>query len=130
MSRLGEFVRFGLVGVLNTAIDIGSFTLLYRVAGLRPLLANGLAFLIAVSNSYWLNRRWTFRESREVKGLAAYGRFVLLNIGGLIISSLTLALLAGLMAPELAKVIASILTLLWNYTSSRYFIFKNKDHDH
>lgn len=130
MSRLGEFIRFGLVGILNTAVDLASFSLLHRLLGLDPLIANGLAFLIAVSNSYWLNRRWTFRKAQEVKGLAAYGHFVLLNIGGLIIGSLAILLLSDFMIPELAKVIASILTLIWNYTSSRYFIFKTKDHDH
>lgn len=122
-SRLGEFIRFGLVGVLNTGIDLGSFTLLYRLAGLEPLLANTIAFLIAVTNSYWLNRRWTFRQ-QEVKGPLAYGRFVLLNIGGLILGSLAILLLGRFMALELAKIIASLVTLIWNYLSSRYFIFK------
>lgn len=126
MSRLGEFVRFGLVGVLNTAIDLGSFSLLYRLAGLEPLLANGIAFLIAVSNSYWLNRRWTFRQQHEVRGFAAYSRYVLLNIGGLIIGTLAIVLLSRFMIPELAKVIASLLTLIWNFASSKYFIFRDR----
>lgn len=122
-ARLGEIIRFGLVGVLNTAIDLASFSLLYRLVGLPALVANGLAFWVAVSNSYWLNRRWTFRQ-HQVRGFRAYSHFVLVNIGGLILGTLAILLLSHLMAPELAKVIASILTLIWNYTSSRYFIFR------
>ncbi len=121
-----EFFRFGLVGVINTAIDFVVFVLLYRGTGLDPLLCNGIAFLVAVTNSYLLNHHWTFRRSGSAMSFAAYARFVLLNAGGLLIGTLAILLLGGLMPLELAKLIAAGLTLIWNYTCSKLFVFNTE----
>lgn len=118
-----EFIRFGLVGVVNTAVDFAVFVLLYRWLGLDPLLANGMAFLLAVTNSYLLNHHWTFRQHNHALSLSGYARFVALNSGGLLIGTLAILLLGGLMSLEYAKLIAAGITLLWNFTSSKLFVF-------
>ena len=120
-----EFIRFGLVGVINTAVDFAVFVLLYRLADFDPLLANALAFLVAVTNSYLMNHHWTFQTGEDVS-FSAYIRFVVLNAGGLVIGTLTIVLLEGTMPLEFAKIIAAFLTLIWNYTSSKLFVFKTK----
>ena len=119
-----EFIRFGLVGVLNTGLDLGVFLLLYWAVGLDPLYANSIGFLVAVTNSYLLNHYWTFRTSATPLSFAAYARFLVLNAGGLLISTLAILLLGKVMPVELAKLIATGLTLLWNYSTSRRFVFK------
>lgn len=116
-----EALRFGLVGVVNTAIDFGLFVLLYRLLGLDPLLANAIAFGVAVSNSYWLNQRWTFAGSRA--SLAGYGRFLLFNAGGLVISSLVIHALGPIIGNELAKLAAIGLAFVWNFILSKLFVF-------
>ncbi len=118
-----EFIRFGLVGVVNTVVDFVLFVLLYRVADIDPLLANGIAFLFAVTNSYLMNHRWTFRRSGGSISLVAYLRFVALNTGGLLIGTTAILLLKGVMPLEFAKLIAAGLTLIWNYTCSKLFVF-------
>jgi putative flippase GtrA len=121
-----EFIRFGLVGVVNTAVDFVVFILFYRGVGLDPLLANSVSFLIAVSNSYLMNHHWTFRRPDSSVSFAAYARFVMLNAGGLLISNLVILLLEGVMPLEFAKVIAIGLTFIWNYTASKLFVFNTK----
>ncbi len=116
-----EFLCFGLVGVVNTLIDFGLFVLLYRLLHLDPLLANALAFWVAVSNSYWLNHRWTFAGSQP--SIRAYGRFLLFNAGGLLISSLVILWLGPVLGAELAKLLAIVLAFLWNFTASKLFVF-------
>jgi putative flippase GtrA len=116
-------LRFGLVGVVNTAVDFAIFVLLYRWAGLDPLLANGMAFVLAVTNSYLLNHRWTFRRHNRALSFSGYARFVALNSGGLLIGTLAILLLGRLMPLEFAKLIAAGLTLLWNFTTSKLFVF-------
>jgi putative flippase GtrA len=122
-----EFLRFGLVGVVNTALDFCLFVLLYRWAGLEPLLANGLAFAVAVSNSYLMNHHWTFARSGGERSFLAYARFVVLNAGGLLLGTLAILVLGEYMLPELAKLVATLLTLVWNFTSSRHFVFKPRN---
>ena len=118
------FIRFGLVGVVNTAIDLGVFALLYRTAELEPLLANGIAFFIAVTNSYLLNHYWTFRLPGSSISFSAYIRFVVVNIGGLLLGTLAILMLGKYIPLELAKLIAAGVTFLWNYTSSKLFVFR------
>jgi len=55
-----QLVRFALVGVLNTAIDLGLFALLTLRVGLDPLLANVFSFTAGAANSFVLNKYWTF----------------------------------------------------------------------
>ncbi len=55
-----QLVRFALVGVLNTAIDLGLFALLTYNVGLDPLLANVFSFTAGAANSFVLNKYWTF----------------------------------------------------------------------
>ncbi len=118
-----EFIRFGLVGVINTAVDFAVFVLLYRLTGIDPLLCNGIAFLVAVTNSYLFNHHWTFRQSGRPLSFAAYVRFVALNAGGLVIGTIAILLLGGLVPLEIAKLVAAGITLIWNYTCSKLFIF-------
>jgi putative flippase GtrA len=57
---LGQIVRFGIVGVLNTGIGLA----VYKVAidvGIPYPLASVLAYAVGAVNSYTLNRIWTFR---------------------------------------------------------------------
>ena len=117
------FIRFGLVGIINTAVDLGVFTLLYRGVDLDPLVANVIAFFLAVTNSYLLNHHWTFRRPDNAMSFSAYVRFVALNAGGLLIGTLAILLLGKYMPLEFAKLIAAGLTLLWNFTSSKLFVF-------
>ena len=121
-----EFLRFGLVGIVNTAVDFVVFVLLYRGTGLDPLLCNVVAFLVAVTNSYLLNHHWTFRGSGSTLSFVAYVRFAALNAGGLVIGTLAILLLGRFMPLELAKLIAAGLTLIWNYTCSKLFVFNTE----
>lgn len=122
-----QIIRFSLVGVINTVLDFCIFVMLYRVGGLDPLLANTIAFSVAVTNSYLLNQRWTFHSPDHGLSLAAYGRFVVLNTGGLLIGTLAILLLGRFMPLEFAKIIAAGLTLLWNFTSSKLFVFNTRN---
>ncbi len=63
VKRLGEFIRFGLVGSLATLIHVLFFMALTKVLQVHPTIATTIAFAGAVGVSYTLNRRWTFRAT-------------------------------------------------------------------
>jgi len=56
-----QFAKFGLVGVSNTLITYGVFTLLEEVFGVWYIAASGIGFAVGAVNGYLLNRSWTFR---------------------------------------------------------------------
>jgi putative flippase GtrA len=55
-----QFVKFGIVGVSNTLLFLGVYTLLFKVFGVFYLLASGIAFAVGATNGFLLNRAWTF----------------------------------------------------------------------
>ena len=118
-----NMLRYSLVGVANTATDFAAFSLLYYCVGCGPLWANSLAFAVAVSQSYFVNACWTFRQKRAELNFRAYAYFVTINLGCLVISSATIYLLQGITPPLLAKVLAAGIVLVWGFLLSRKFVF-------
>ncbi len=54
-----RMLRFLTVGVLNTAVGLGLIWLL-MAAGISTTVANAIGFLIGMTASFTLNRKWTF----------------------------------------------------------------------
>ena len=84
-----RMVRFGVVGVTNTVVSLGTFALLLAL-GLWAPLASGLAFCAGATNSYQLNRRWTFaglgRAHRAaVRFFVSQGAGAVASAGGVLV---------------------------------------------
>ena len=58
---LGQFFKFGIVGISNTLLTFAVYTLLLKVFGVWYLAASAIGFGAGTVNSFLLNRRWTFR---------------------------------------------------------------------
>lgn len=63
MAMPGAFLRFCLVGIVGFVLDAGLTLLLSQAAGLPPLPARIIAFVMAASATWLLNRNYTFRSS-------------------------------------------------------------------
>ena len=78
MTRAGapvifQWLRFATVGASNTLLSWCLYAVL-ELAGIHYLLASGIAFAAGASNSYALNRRWTFRSrGRHAPAIARFG---------------------------------------------------------
>ena len=63
-NSLIQFIKFGMVGVVNTLTSYGIYSVLFYF-GVDPLICNIPAFIISVLVSFLLNNRFVFRESEE-----------------------------------------------------------------
>jgi len=114
--------RFLIVGVLNTLIDMAVFAALLA-AGMLPLVANVLAWAVAVAFSYIANSRWSFERDETLSTTHAVLRFV--SLGALIslgVSSGVLAALAGWIGVWPAKILGVILAAILNFFAARWSI--------
>ena len=126
-SDLPRIIRFAVVGVLNTALDFATFSLLYYVAHLDLLIANTTAYVVATVNSYALNRFWTFRQQAPGGGeLTMAVQFVLFNLVGLGLVNLTLWALSSFLHVLVSKGIAVLVSFTWNYLTSRNVVFSRR----
>ena len=67
---IGRFVRFALVGLSGTGVNMGTFWLLTRVAHVPDLAAIVAGYVAATLSNFVLNDVWTFRD-RRTKGAEA-----------------------------------------------------------
>ena len=120
-----RFTKFAIVGVANTIIDFSIYTLLIQVGHWPYLWANVVGFSVAAMNSYYFNRRWTFRSTasdvhREaMQYLIVIGSGFFLNEGGLYI-----LVDHGHLHPLVAKVFVTGLVLIWNFGLNRLWTFR------
>lgn len=131
---LRQLVKFGLVGFVNVAIDFGVLNILVVFVHMQPLVAGILSTLCALTNSYFLNRAWTFRGFEGSRGRKAeFAAFLAVNGSGAAVNWL---IFAGLLKAthinyNIAKAIAIALTTFWNFFGSKKFVFtRSASHSH
>jgi putative flippase GtrA len=89
---LKELSAFGVVGVINLAVDIGIFNGLHFGAGIGPLTSKVISTTVATTSAYFMNRHWSFSH-RARTGLAReYMLFFVLNGIALVMGLLVLGL--------------------------------------
>jgi len=67
-----RLIRFGLVGMLNTAVGVGIIAGAIAI-GVAPLVANALGFLTGLCVSFVANSRFTFgQDPRSLKRIIRY----------------------------------------------------------
>ncbi len=127
-----SFLRFLIVGVLNTLVGTAIMFSAYNLIGLNYWVSSALNYILASMLSYVLNKHFTFQNKE--KGTGVILRFVL-NI-------LVCYLLAyGIAKPLVRMVLISagpkiqdnvsmltgmVLFTLFNYFGQKFFAFKQK----
>jgi putative flippase GtrA len=118
-----QFVRFGVVGVLNTALTLMIiYTLMY--VHTNPYVANAVGYACGVAMSFTLNRRWTFRSNQR-PDLLLVGRF-LVAMGCAYFANLA-TLYAGIRAgasPYVAQLLGMPVYTLCFFLVSKFFVFR------
>ena len=110
----GQFLKFAVVGVLNTLVDFAVFQALNLLLG-WVYAAQVAGFTCGVINSYLWNSNWTFREQRT-RSFREIALFLLVNLASLGVSlgmiwllrekaGITNAWVAGWMPKALAGII-------------------------
>jgi putative flippase GtrA len=81
MSALAEnaFVRFALVGIVNTIVGLAVIAAASRAFGAGQYLANSFGLLAGIGVGYQLNRRWTFASRQRASVTAP--RYLLAFMG-------------------------------------------------
>lgn len=122
-----QMARYGLVGIVNTAIDIAGYFMLTRFLGFfatSMVLAKGSSFLLATVFSFLANRYWTFERKTRVtaeevlKFYSIVGFNLLVNVYVFYLFSSVLGFY------DIFSVIAStVLTFIVGFIAVRVWVF-------
>ncbi len=118
---------FGLVGLVNSAVDFGVFSFAYYHLALSIVAANTLAWIVAVNGSYVMNSTITFAaESGRRLALKAYFAFALSQVAGFFANTGTVWCLVELVHVPAwaAKVAAIAVSFAVNFSLSHFVVFK------
>lgn len=131
-----QFIKFGLVGVSNTAVDWITFFVLTNflmTAKSAEPTAKAIAFVVAVLNSYLWNTIWTFRKeyksstkSNDSSGKIIFVKFFVVSLIGWGINYLSFKYTRfNLNQGQLVSLIAaSGSATLWNFFANKFWTYK------
>lgn len=124
-ALLSQMFRFGLVGLVNAGVDAAVFFLALATLTRSLVVANVLAWLVAVTSSYVLNSRFTFaaRAGGQLR-LKGYLMFTLTQSGGLAANTLVLLATAPHVPLVLAKLFAIAAGFVVNFSLARGVVFR------
>lgn len=132
MKNKSQLIRFGLIGVINTALDFGLLFILKSV-GLMATTANIFSTSIAFVFSFFANKKYTFRSSvtnivREMilfVAVTLFGLWVLqTGVIWLVLPHLSKLLRSSEMGLLVTKLIATAVSMTWNYILYDKLVFK------
>lgn len=132
LEKHASKLRFALVGIANTTIDFGLLFILVAL-GLDKILSNYIATTAAFIFSFFANRSYTFKSAGNIKKQIIL--FSIVTLFGLwviqpIVITVTTHGLANLdLSNEItlliSKVLATGITLVWNYVFYSKLVFKS-----
>ncbi|MFF9471703.1 GtrA family protein [Streptomyces roseolus] len=115
-DQLGQIIRFGVVGGINTGTFFGCYLLLHP--WMPYFAAYTLAFLLSMVGSFFLNTYFTYRTRPTWKKFAL---FPLTNVTNYVVQSAGLYALvtwAG-MDDRIAPLVAAVVAIPFTYVISR-----------
>ena len=143
-----QIAKFVLVGALNSFVDWGILNLLMFltsiVAGGMYSVFKGISFLIAMTNSYFWNKFWTFKKisteevvaSEPMQSTAKEGlRFFIVSFIGFLLNISIATFLVNILGPRFGfsaalwanfgALAGTILGIGWNFFGYKLIVFKN-----
>lgn len=128
-----KLTAFGIIGVINTALDYVLLNVLYDTVGIPLLIAKCLSVTVATTSSYFMNRHWTFRHHARSGLRREYTLFFLFNGVGLVIALAVLALfqyglgLTDLLSINIANTIGLVLGTVFRFWSYQKWVFRHPE---
>jgi len=140
-ATLFQFMKFAIVGVINTAVDFGVLNILIFAtqisSGAYFSVFKGISFTVAVLNSYIWNRFWTFKDRQEKNPAAQFGKFILISIVGFGINVGIASLVVNVIGAQfgisetlwanIGAICATAIAWIWNFTGYKLWAFKKND---
>ncbi len=137
-TTLVEFFLFGIVGGLNTLVDMGVLALLIAIFGLPwsglYIFYKCLSFLVAMVNSYFWNRTFVFALDSKSRRAEEFFQFAVVSVIGLILNVGTASFFFALLdhvrsngilgSALLSALIGTVVVMIWNFTGYKYLVFK------
>ncbi|MEE1048397.1 MAG: GtrA family protein [Clostridia bacterium] len=120
-----QLIKFGIVGVIATLIDLAVLMLLKEFMHVDVLVASAVAFSVSVIANYILSMLFVFKGSENSK-VKEFIVFVALSIGGLLLNQFIMWLGTEIMTAYYlwVKAFALVFVPIYNFVTRKIFLEK------
>jgi putative flippase GtrA len=127
---LRQMLNFGIVGGIGFVVD-ASVLHVGVALGLGLYMGRVLSYLVAVTSTWVLNRRYTFGAATGTSLRREWVRYAVSQLSGATVNLSTYSLLVSMSAtcaayPTLAVAAGCIAGMLINFTVARHFVFRSR----
>lgn len=135
---LPQFAKFVAIGFTNFGVDLGVLNILIaqtgHVEGWQYALFKAIAFLVAVTHSFFWNKYWTFEAGKSRGGGGEFWKFLAVNLAAAGVNVSIATFVATKVNPVLeftpavwanmAAVVGSASALTLSFVGLRFLVFK------
>lgn len=135
-----QIIRFGVVGVINTVVDLAVLNVLIALThtgrtGAMFAVYKTIAFAAAVLNSYLMNRSWTFERATHKHHVVEGVQFLFIAILGAVVnvgSSWYVVTYAHPVMgfekwwPSIAALVGTAFSLAFNFIGYKFWVFAHR----
>ncbi|MDF2473595.1 MAG: GtrA family protein [Anaerocolumna sp.] len=132
LSKLAnrETITYLMAGVLTTVVNFIAYYLFCNVMKIENLIANVIAWILAVAFAYIINNSWVFQSQKQnrKKELDKIMKFIGARVFSLIIEEIGLWIMVDYLHWNnmLVKTFLAVFVVAINYVFSKLYIFNNK----
>ncbi|MDO4862849.1 MAG: GtrA family protein [Ruminococcus sp.] len=123
-GRISQFVKFGIVGVMNTMISLIVYYIFVFISKELYLIGSAAGFVLSVLNAFYWNSNYVFKKNDEklrtlIRTFIAYG-------SNLLIGTLMLWLLVDKcgLSHFIAPMINLMITVPLNFLLNKFWVMK------
>lgn len=142
-QTIKQFVRFALIGALNTIVDMAILNLETLLTGLKTgtpfAVEKAVSFLVAVISSYYLNKRWAFEYKSERGRVGGkFSHFVAVSLIGMVVNVASASFVVNVVRPwlhltwigdqiwvNIGSLCGTACGLLLNFLGYKFFVFRS-----
>jgi len=128
MNKRNELINYLIFGVLTTAVNIISFWVLNRLIGTDYRMATSIAWVLSVLFAFVTNKLYVFnsKKSNFSSVMREFMSFLFFRLLSYLLDLFTMILLVEIFLADslLAKIIANVFVVIFNYFASKFIIFK------
>lgn len=148
-ATIKQAIKFVFVGILNTLVDLGVLNILIWTSGISSGIGysafKGVSFTVAVINSYFLNKFWTFKKRGTEGAKREFIQFFTVSLVGFGINVGVATLVVNVIGPptflfniagrdigiepkiwaNFGAICATLAAMTWNFLGYKFIVFKN-----
>ena len=130
-QSLAEFIKFGIVGGTGAIVNLATVIITFDLLEIPYMISLIIAFIIALTSNFLLNRKFTFVDANEGNFFKQYIAFSTTCIFGFCVNwGVSVSLFKTIPFFHkyylLTTLIGIICGLVFNFIGSKFFVFRKK----